>query len=427
MQAIDPNYVPPENAELEKFPDGSYQAKGFTWFTLDDNTKKPILVAQKNNKLVARLRFKLVDGKQGPPMSVELGEVALLVRAFGGDISKLPVLPAENQPGMVSSYLEVAQALSKLNVVTIISKNGWVNANGVSGMGVPEGLYYFRLVEVAPIHKDTGIVTPKEGQFGKFFFVTFEIVAGEGGGETQFKKATFQELVSYAVTVDDSGQPDWQRTEQSKQYTSAAVRLSNLMRLTAPSLFEDEFTPPDPYNLLPWWSGIAIAENKVLGGTRVKNEKGEIRLMWSTLKSGDSVSVPPTATQAPLVQAAPIMQQQDSLAEKESENLRNADEKARAILRTVMNEMAGVETVVNNNLNDAGKEIARKYFAPLKKGGQINNGSYSKLDFDDITVILDNLLLDNIEIYKEQLIAAGVGFDTISNETEDEWGSETPF
>jgi len=200
MKAIDPNYVPPERT-FAKYQDGKYKVNGVEWFTLDAATKRPILVAQKDQKLVGRLRFKLVGevDKDGPPMSLVSGEMALLAKAFGISVTDLPKLPGENQPALMTSYMEAVRDSinSKKKELEVTVAGGWVNAEGVPGMGIPEGYFHFHLANVTGDKDSAGNPAPKQGQYGKFFYVTFQIDFAEGGRETPYRGAEWTELVPY--------------------------------------------------------------------------------------------------------------------------------------------------------------------------------------------------------------------------------------
>lgn len=402
MKPIPSDYEPP--ATTEKYPDGKYLVKGFEWFTLDDK-QRPIIVSQKNGVLVGRLRFIRSDEKEGPPMSLTLGEMSLLAKAFGVDAGKLSSTPAENQGGLISQFMTDIKNLCNgtSKELTVESKDGWVNT--VPGMEAPEGYFYFVLVDVSSKEKEeNGDVKPQVGDYGPYFWVGFEIVAGEGGSETPFKGARFNEIVNYAVSVGEDGKADWERSPVEKRYTAQAMRLSKLMSLTAPDLFIEDFNPPNPHNILPYWKKEALSAQKILKGSRAKevtkDGKGAIRLVWGSLQEVTGFAQPQR-----------LIEEMD------------VDDKMRKVLVEALDNLADGKSTIDGtyDLSPKGLEIAKKYLSPLKKEGKIKHGALKDLTPEEVTTILTHLTeeakLD--QSYKERAIMLGVGFEAPPVEEED--------
>lgn len=386
---IPADYVPPEST-VESFPDGKYKVVSFTWFSLDDN-KNPILAYQKDGKLVGRLRFILNDGKDGPPMSLTLGEMSLLAKVFGAKVSNPP--PA-NHAGLVTQFMVELQEKCKKEIEVEV-KGGWVN--NIPGMDVPGGYFYFHLNDITG-DNTSGQLRPRTGQYGQFFFVNFEVDAGEGGSETPFKGAQFTELVNLSVEMRD-GHFDWERTKPKDGslgvWTASAVRLSNLVRLTAPTLKVKELTVE---TFLPVWRRVALEHKTVLKGNRVKEEKGpRVRLVWNTLEAANGYRR--------------IIEEM------------GVEDKIRRELVTILDKLAGADSVVGNTyeLTAAGKEVARKYLSPLKKEGKIKHGSLDELTPEEVTIIVKSLQEQGLveENVVGRIIALGVGFDEPLVEEED--------
>lgn len=385
MKPIDPSYVPPETT-FDQFPDGKYRVKGFSWFTLDDK-ERPILVAQKDGKLVGRLRFNLITGEDGPPMSCTLADMNLLAKAFG--VTKLPNVPDESYAAMVTKYMVDLKNLCADKELEVEVSKGWVS--NVPGMDVGEGLFYFTVNDVSsPEHDGQGQPIPKQGQYGSFFFVSFQVEAGEGGKDTPYKGATFTELVNYSLKYEN-GELDFEKNKDGS-YTASAVRLSKLMRLAAPDPFAGEFVPSNPNNLLPYMRQKFLESKRVLKGMRVKEEKGtRVRLNWPTLEEATGYTIEPKR----LIESMGI------------------DDKCREVLVEALDKLAGSPTVVKDSfeLNEVGRKIAKQYLSPLKKEGIIAHGSIEELTPEEITSILTTLQNDVGPDYKERVVALAVGFE----------------
>jgi len=105
MQRIPSDYVVPEQDEFDSVPDGQYTGEGLEFFTIDETTKRPILVSQKNGKMVARARIKTSEGQE-PPISLDLNQAKLMVMAFGGDVAGIAEIPTLDDIEGVANYLE---------------------------------------------------------------------------------------------------------------------------------------------------------------------------------------------------------------------------------------------------------------------------------------------------------------------------------
>lgn len=402
MKAIDPTYQPPEK-KFDEFPDGKYKVKGITWFTKSDKDL-PIVVAQKDGKLVGRFRFKLLDSQEGPPMSLTLPEMALFAKAAG--VKNIPPVPDVNYAAMVTKFMmDIANLVADKELEVEVS-NGWVNS--VPGMTIPEGYYHFYISDISGDKDENGKPKPKVGNWENslYFYVTFTVEYGEGGKESPYKGVTFTESVPYAIAVID-GEADFKRDEDGA-YTSESARMSKLMRLGDPDTFAGEYSPPDPHNLLPYIREKFLASCQMLKGSRVlieRKDKGVIKrrigLIWSSLDSSDLKSETPKR----LIESMGI------------------DDRCREILVEALDKMAGAHTVINGTfeLNEVGRKLAKEHFSPLKKEGIIKHGSVEELTPEEITSILTVLQEKVGSEYKEKVVALAVGF-TPPVEEED-----TPF
>lgn len=367
MKPIPDDYEP----EYEKFPAGKYKATGIVWTSLD-NRENPVLVTQ-NDRMVGRLSFTIAGYEEGPPMSLTVGEMALLVKAFGADIEKLPPMPSLDKPGTVSKYMrgveELINAANK-EVDIEVSDKGWVNADSVGGMNVV-GYIYFDYDDILP-NEETGEIEPIAGEWGDYFITRWKVAGGEGGGPSPFTGATFLETFTYAIISNEENKVDWARTS-SGGYSWPAVALSRMMTLTAPSMFEEGREPENPKNLLPEWDRLAKRQMQRLKGQRAKTKKGKIRMDWPNVEPVFDIPKPT------------IVPTQTAVSDRDVE--------ARGLLRPLLDALAGTNAFEGNtwDLTMAGTEAARTHLAPLKTRGVIPHGRIPELTAEEVMAIFENI------------------------------------
>jgi len=406
IQPIPEDYVPPESGEYDTFDDGQYTVQGFEWTSVNDSDR-PILVAQKDGRMVGRMNFKLEDGDEGPPYSLELRAMPPLVLAFGGDVEELPERPSYDQPGKISAYMDAIQSLCINGNTTVAHvKEGWVR--WLEGAEIV-GPYQFVLEDIWPKDEDDEPALA-DGEFGRFATVYFRITAGEGGSATKYKDAYFSEIYNYAVVVNEGtdGIPeiDWKRTPIQKGYTSDARRLSKLMRYTAPSMFEDGYVVANPYNLLPEW----LREAK-------RGELVELKGRRGVGPKGGRVKLDGLNIETVLLTVIPESVQEVKPPEPE---LVLVDAKARDALRTlltILNEGDESAFITNTfNVTPSGKETAIKYLGPLKKAGILSHGVIKDLTFDEVQKIFEHIPVpdehkEEFTNLRHQLASIGVRVD----------------
>lgn len=235
----DPNY---EVEEFTTFADGKYKLSGIQWFTLDEEGA-PIFVVQKNStNLVARFRGIVSGADDGPPGSVSVGEVALLVKAFGGDPDKLP--PRDDPAAFLIAARDAINNSEK--TLEVVVSGGWINR--IPGMSLPVNKYFQFEVSRFTTADDVGEVAPKEGSWGRYFGVEFKVVGDMQGHPTKFDGATIWESIGYGLRVGKEGQPEF-ITKDDGGWVSAAVQTSRFLEAFCPTIFESEFR--DTNNILP--------------------------------------------------------------------------------------------------------------------------------------------------------------------------------
>jgi len=137
------------------FEEGSYKMTGLEFFTKDSDGL-PIYVAQEGKagmRMVARYRTSSVDENngtlEGPPGSINRGQLPLLVQAFGGDPSQLP---KDELKALVKAE-QLIEASNKETTV-VVGDSGWIRT--VYDMDLPVGNYVFSYSEI-----------PRKDEYGK--------------------------------------------------------------------------------------------------------------------------------------------------------------------------------------------------------------------------------------------------------------------
>lgn len=125
----------------KNWEDGEYKARGIHSYVSNDKDRGlPIFVVQ-GDKLVARFKLLILTNDEetgteieaeGPPMSTTITEMRMLVRAFGGDPSKLP---AEGTTKFLQDAMDMINSARQTKRAGV--KNGWVK--WVEGQNPPTG------------------------------------------------------------------------------------------------------------------------------------------------------------------------------------------------------------------------------------------------------------------------------------------------
>lgn len=227
----------------EQFEPGSYKVR-FDSFTTVNEDQDPIFTPQSGQKLVVRYRTILSSGDEGPPGSVEKGQIPIFVKALGGDVS---ALPPYNQP---NKRLIIAERLVKEANETVkvtVGDTGWITR--IPGMEIPPG--YYELVCRGIVSKGIlGEPSWKDGQYGKYFVPCVEILSDSGGRPTPWDHVKVYESVPYALEEED-GELVWE-TRDDGRMTSNSFRHRDFFRAVCPSVFKlDLEVFEDLNNILP--------------------------------------------------------------------------------------------------------------------------------------------------------------------------------
>lgn len=349
--APDPDYEP--STDFSSFTDGSYEINGISWITNDDSGA-PIFVASKGwAPLVARYRSVMADGSDGPPGSVSPGEVAMLVRVFGADPSKLPDRDADPTAFLIAAR-DMINSTGKVLKVTV--KDGWVNH--IPGMGLPVDKYFtFELDALAPREDD--VPTQREGQYGPWFIVNLRVVGDLQQRPTVYDGYRCASFVNYGLIVNEQGELEYESRETksgAKDWTSAAVRLHKVIVAFAPTLETDEIAFASVNNILPELEQEALRLRRRAVGQVTKDSKGRIGVKIESLAAIDP-DLPPMPAPEP-EKELPARDVEDEVVEPPSM------EQVYAVIGNLCTEKA---FDASGNLTTAGKNWCREHLKPFLK------------------------------------------------------------
>ena len=239
--------------------EGQYTATHFAWFTTsEDGTPK---LVEQGGRAVARCRFlQGPEDTEGPPGTFELGEIPLLVKAFGGDPAQLPV----STNGNYTALLVAAQKLAKGTPVNFKVKNGWVRNYTISGFEFPEGHWQVKLVSLRPRNEvDKPYWEESGGPYGGgYFFVKVKIVSDLSGKPSVYDGVTGDFIANYANN-----------------------HLTPIVLAFAPEIQANEVEYADETNALPEIEAYAIQAGRIALLNIKRNKKnGRLVAEWPSLQ-----------------------------------------------------------------------------------------------------------------------------------------------
>lgn len=255
----DPNIKP---GDFPKCDPGTYAVNGIEFIKKDGDF--PVYAPDNYKGLVARLRFTRVDGGVAPVWSPTPVELVLLVKAFGGDVKKLPK-DRTNTQFLVAVEDQIKASNGTTNVK--VKEGGWVN--WVEKCTPPEGLYKFRIKEIRSLDGTTPVRFQAD-TYGEQVRIIFLVDGNSNGKPTPYDGF---EVPSYFPNPFDgsvAGRPKYKLTQTGGKPT-AVVKLERLVGAYCPELFDYDWNS-DPLNSD---YGINEADNPiaVIADRVVKNGK----------------------------------------------------------------------------------------------------------------------------------------------------------
>ena len=162
-----------KESEFTIFEDGDYEVKFDNWFPLDEQGVPNLVLQDRFGEETLIIRFRTsVNGDDGPPGTIDpKHELLPLVRAFGGDPSKLV-----DEKDIGRKLLKAQKLMTGSTKLTVA--NGWIRLNTIQGMGVPEASYYLRFSRITS-KMDTGELGYMEGKYGPLVIGKMKISRGE--------------------------------------------------------------------------------------------------------------------------------------------------------------------------------------------------------------------------------------------------------
>lgn len=394
----------------------------------------PVLKQQKDGNMSARVQFITTSDKLTPVMSVQLGQVNMLVRAFNKECP-LYIPPKEDDAEQVESFLAYAANMinegGEENIAYI--REGFVNF--ISGMKVylAEGNYFtFKVLGVSS-RNDKGEPSWVENFFeSKEVRVRIELLYGLNGLPTVWKGANVIVPLTYAfkeIQVDGKPGLDWVRKPDGG-YSAGSHRFDSFVNVFSPgfhkALYDNTLEPKDMGNLIP--EVVANLDKEVMATAFLKvdfskkNNQPFYKLEWEKLSVVPKEmvdmfeklpieKVPETVYDPPIeIKKKEVKEEVKEPTKVEEPKIANDEEIdlfARDWLHQVMNKLAGEEAYNKDSLTEAGVVAAKKHLTPLKESGKIPAGELSKANFDYANTILTALVNgDTLDEEEREFVAA---------------------
>lgn len=395
MKPVPKDYIPTTTDEFTAVPDGTYVALSLSISSVDTKTNRPMLVSQKDGRMIARANFKCDEHE--PPISFTLPEAKALLMAFGGNLSQLPPVPSLSDIQGVATYLETFETLcangNKTPQVTV--KGGWVNLPYVQGSYPPNGIYTWLVTELRAQGQGAALV-PIQGQYGPLCYITTELVGNAAGQPDPLSGLTYSTLMAYKVEVGTNGQPDWTRSRKDGEYTSSGKILSDFVFLIAPSFFSGP-QAQNPNSILPELLAGILADRVQFLGYAGMNDKGRWNLDIGTASAAGTVAIVQAQLLPEVVTPVNNSQPQQTNHQETIRTLFNLIGKGRSIDPVFSNPLT-------LEVSDKGVELLIQYLSPLKVSGIIPEtiGHLAELTPAHVTIVLKNI--DRSDINQETLV-----------------------
>jgi len=180
-----------KESEFTVFEDGDYEVEFDNWFPLDEQGVPNLVLQDRFGEEMLIIRFRTsVDGGEGPPGTIDpYHELLSLVRAFGGDPSKLA-----DEKDIGRRLLKAQKLMTGSTKLTVA--NGWIQNNTIQGMGVPEASYYLRFSRITS-KMETGEPGFMEGKYGPLVIGKMKISRGE------YKDTEVTFFMGYPLVVEE--------------------------------------------------------------------------------------------------------------------------------------------------------------------------------------------------------------------------------
>jgi len=283
----DPNVVP---GEFTKCPAGTYEVTStIEWVSRTDKNDPlsfPVFKQDKHRGQVAQLRFSRKDGKSPDPIhAATAADLAMLVKAFGGNPAELP------KERYTTEYLINVERLISKSTKTVkveVKESGWVSF--VHGAVPSEGLYQWKLVRASSIDSEEPLHFAKDAYGGESLRLVFEITGNYVGKPTPFDG--FQTMITFHNPFDGSenGVPKFKVNENgSKPMT--VVRLEKIISALCPEMYEHDWQSADnsPYGVDEADNPMVVIADKAIKNGRsgiaqfLPNKNGKLALDLKTL------------------------------------------------------------------------------------------------------------------------------------------------
>lgn len=263
--------------EFESCPEGTWKISGIDhWITKDDDDV-PIYDINKNtDEFVARMELERADGERGPAHSATPAELVLLVKAFGGEVSKLPK-DTNSTEFLVAVYDQISK--SKKEVTAIVNSDGWVKT--IKEATPPEGYYRWELDSFYSFDGDEEPHFVEISSFGdkvaEQIMLRFRIVAdGFSGKPSPYNGFISKVYFKNPFDGTQDGLPRMVKTKTGGQ-TIWVKRFYKLVRAYCPDLMEyEDWTQEEAENPIAVFVEKALEQKRSAVAQFAKPERGTI-------------------------------------------------------------------------------------------------------------------------------------------------------
>lgn len=279
-----------KESDFEPLPDQDYEVDGIDHFFSLDEREYPVFVPQ-GDQMICRYNLRLADrSKVGPAMSANHNQLVMLVRALGGDVSKLP-------EGDTTAFLiacqDEANNGAKKQIAKVKGGKGW--AKYVTGTN-PEAdkFYTIQFAKATSVDgsepvtfQDVTSSSKKGGSYTQSVAYFWFRIAGD-----MYGKPTVFDGYQFRVYV--------QNPFEGEVYQSTVNRWDKFVQLFAPDMDSWNWTEDpeqSPYgvneleNPLVVFVGEALKANRLAVAMFKLNEAGFPKMDMADWAQSDATSV----------------------------------------------------------------------------------------------------------------------------------------
>jgi hypothetical protein len=273
--------------EFDQYPSGEKEVNGIHSYITKDESGVPYY-KERDGRPYVMLKLRIPDGTEGPPMSANPGELALIVAAFAGH-EAIKYLPGDrSSTAYLLKVVELAngQAPEQANKMPMrrmayVGKKGFVR--NLPGMDLPTDMFFRFIAD--DIRNLDGKTDPLYFQLHENFHqevINFRVrVVGDmNNNRTPYDGATVSTLIENpfagtSVGTDGTGmtlQMPKFKVNTNKSTPKSVLRMKNLVNVFAPEINEYEWITDatrSAYGTNEAENPIVVIADHILRGNKV--------------------------------------------------------------------------------------------------------------------------------------------------------------